>query len=201
MDGRIGRTEVTPNSLFRNILRITHLPSIFCGRQRGYEQDKYSRINNLAASTKKILKADPPSEHGGSKLSGFLQCGTRRFEPAGGDGSEAKASDVRQIPGWPAFRFLLSNRKQMRVARPFDSAQGWVLRSWQGRAAMPPTHMGPSRCVKVPESRPSQTARRTGHPPALVMSAKSKSWATRRRICPSLQSGPPTSGNFPKACL
>jgi hypothetical protein len=43
---------------------------------------------------------------------------------------------------------------------------------------MPPALMGPFRCVNVPDSRPSQTARRTGTP-ALVLPARSKTWATR----------------------
>jgi hypothetical protein len=35
------------------------------------------------------------------------------------------------------------------------------------------------RCIRVRGSRPSPTARRTGHPLILVMPARSKAWATR----------------------
>ena len=38
----------------------------------------------------------------------FLQSGTRRFEPASGDGSEDKASDVRQVGHASGLRLKLA---------------------------------------------------------------------------------------------
>src|SRR5579872_179274 len=97
MDGRIGRTDVAANSLLRNILQISDLPSIFCGRQRRSEQDNYSRISNLSSSRKKIVKGIQPLDYRATKLLCFRQSGTRLFEPAGGDRSEDEASDVREV--------------------------------------------------------------------------------------------------------
>ena len=53
-----------------------------------------------------------------------------------------------------------------------------VLAFFARAGAMPPTPTGPFRCVNVPDSRPSQTARRTGHPLPMVMPTRSKAWAT-----------------------
>jgi hypothetical protein len=83
------------------------------------------------------------------------------------------------------FPFLLSNRKQMRMHRPFDSAQGRLLRSWQGRAAMPPTHTGPFRMCKGSRHPPFANCAKDGAPPALVLPARSRTGANgyQNQVC------------------
>ncbi len=74
----------------------------------------------------------------------------------------------RRLGEWARLLRCLPASFPLRVPHPFDSAQGRPLRFLQGWAAMLPMQLlsvlHKPRCLCVRGTRPSQSARRTGHP-------------------------------------